>query len=135
MQRAMEAKTDFEEKKDIPIGLRVVSILLLIDGVFALLGCLASGGQDLDRVYGAASSIIIIITSILILINHKRALPFSFLCAAALTIDLILEFFPRHFSPFSLHTAWQIARTLFNVTLYWVGFLWYRKWRTNPGKY
>jgi len=134
MQRVMEA-TEFEEKKGVPIGLRAVSVLLLIDGMLALLGCLASPGQDLDRIYGAASSVIMVITSLLILTNHKRALPFSFLCAALLTIDLILNFFPRHFSPYSLRTDWRTARTLFNVTLYWVGFLWYRKWRTNVGEY
>jgi hypothetical protein len=124
-----EHKSNFPEMKTIPTGLRVVAVLLLIDGLLALFGCLFSEGQALERLYGAIGCIVLITTSILILLNHKMALLFSFLCAVLLTIDATSQFVSLHTLSSSAHGVWQAARTLFNIALYWVVFLWFREWR------
>jgi hypothetical protein len=117
-----------------PGALAVVCMLLLLDGVLVLLGCLFYTGQDPTRPYYAVGSTIIIVTSILMWINHKWSLTLSFICAILITTDLILEhILPLKNNLASAHTLWEIARTLFNVGLYWAAFFWYRRWRAAGG--
>ena len=108
----------------------IISILLVFDGIFALLGCLFYQDTNIDRLYGAAGSVVIIATGILIFLNHSAALPLSFVCAVLLTGDAAFKLI--RFPPLltSTHTFLETARTIFNIGLYWVGFLSYKKWRT-----
>lgn len=118
-------------KRSIPAGLSVVCLLLLADGILVLLGCLFYPGQDVTRPYYALGSFIIIATSILIWIDHKWALPFSFVSAVLVTADLVVVHISLHTPLMSANSLWETAGPILNIALYWVGFLWYKKWRAQ----
>jgi len=115
-------------KKDMPIPIIVVSLLLLLDAITVLAVCLLDKAQE-GALYTLLGSIVVIVTSILVLLNHKWALPFVFVTACLLSIDLFRERAPLHVVPLSLLELRQTFRLLFNVALYWGLFLWYRQWR------
>jgi len=72
----------------------------------------------------AIGSILQTSTAILILRNHKWALPFAFATASLLTVGVAYDAW--HYFQFS----WRgVGRFLLLATLYWAAYLWYRKWR------
>ena len=121
-----------QNKKALPTAAFVLFVLLLIDGVLVLLSCLFYPGHDATRPYYAVGSVVTIIASILVLSNHRWALPSALACTILLSIDLAAAtFLPIKAFVASHHPLWDATRTLVTITFYWVGFAWYRRWASS----
>ncbi len=115
----------------LPAGVLTISLFVLVVGVLGLVGAFFPP-RDAKSIYGAAESIILTSTAILVLCNHKWAVMFAFLAAASLTVGSVFDYpLLRHFS-FSIPAISQAMRFLFHATLYWVAYIWYKKWRCTP---
>jgi len=115
----------------IPTVVSIVSILLVLDGLLALAGCLVYKDGAVSRLYGAAGAVIIILTGVSIFVNHSAALAFSFVCTVLLTADAVFDFIQFPGFQLSAHTFLEATRAVFNIGLYWVGFLSYKRWRST----
>ena len=114
-----------------PTPVILVATLLMLEAGVGLLACIFDKTEPIVRAYDGAEAVIVIVASTPILMNHRRALPFAFVSTLLLTIDLVRERGLFSGIPQSLAEAWQVARVLLNVALYWFAFLWYRRWHRN----
>src|SRR5258707_14725770 len=103
-------------ERTLPAGLVFVSLLLALYSVLSLIGCLYPP-RDTESLFGAAVSVIVAGTAILILSNHKFALGSAFFAAATLTMVSALDYpLLRHFR-FSNQALLQAAHLFLHVML------------------
>jgi hypothetical protein len=115
-------------KSHIPDGVVWAAIFLLLVGAAALVSSFIAP-RNASSIVVAIGSILLMSTAILILRNHKWALPFAFATASLLTVGVAYDAL-RHFQ-----LAWPgVGRFLLLAALYWSAFLWYRKWRRAEDK-
>ena len=126
---------DHGDRKTVPGSVVFISLLLLLYGFLALVGCVFMLG-DKTLSYYAVRAVIFASTAILVLVNHKWALHFAFLSAAFLTIDGALQYslLQANFR-FSIPASAQLVHFLINAALIWTAYLWYRKWRTKADEH
>ena len=97
--------------------------------MLALLGCIVYPFHAGGRIYDALGALVIIVTGVVILMNHKTGPSISLICVILLTVDQVRQVFLVHGFELSLETILQYGRPLFNIALYWVTYIWYFHWR------
>jgi hypothetical protein len=118
-----------DSHKTIRVVLWLVSLLLVIDGILALYGCLVYQGHDTSRVYDALGAAIILLTGLTIWIDNKNTLWLTLLCVLVLTIDEIRQVAEIRRGDGSIQIFGGMARPLLNIVLYWASYLAYRRWK------
>jgi hypothetical protein len=112
-------RTTFEpsDKKAIPAGVEFFSLLLLLYGTLELVGCFFLPRNALLLGY-IAVPILLIVTAMLVLFNHKWALHFVLAVTIAATLGIVRDFWSQTFG-FSSRTIWVAFRMIFLGGLYW----------------
>ena len=113
----------------------VGGLLLVVLGGLALLGCVAGPGGKAERIYEGFGAVVITLTGVMMLRNHRSASLLCFVTAVLLTIDRVRQFVetgPSTLSHFALSKA--VLRLGINVLFYWAAYHWYKIWVLNKNR-
>lgn len=121
------------DRESIPTVVFVAALLLSLDGSLVLLGCLYYPAGIVERLIYGSWALVILTTGILILRNHRAAPYLALVSAILLTVEELRQFPIIQSLMHQPPAVGRVARTVFNVFLYWVCYFAYKRWASSRG--